>query len=110
MLVINETQKSYTERDWKLFRKHIGKWQERYMEQLNQEYIAILNQDKHPSEKFWELEKRIHVDRRKPDVIIEMSRSKLISNILELLRDEVITINDLDEFSDTLKETIQYYT
>lgn len=51
MLVINDTQKSYTERDWKLFRKHIGKWQERYMEQLNQEYIAILNQDKHPSEK-----------------------------------------------------------
>lgn len=49
----------FTEADWKLFRSKIGEWQEAYMDKLNKEYIELLNGDKLPSEKFWELEKRI---------------------------------------------------
>lgn len=35
-----------------------------------------------------------------------MRRSRMIENILELLYDEVIEFNDLEEFSDELKEMI----
>ena len=38
-----------------------------------------------------------------------MRRSKLIFIMLELLNEGAITIDDLEEFSDDLKETIQYY-
>ena len=31
------------ERDWKLFRELLPKWQERYMEKLIDQYIEILN-------------------------------------------------------------------
>ena len=47
----------FTERDWKLFRAKLPEWQENYMDKLNKEYTEILNSDKLPSEKFWELEK-----------------------------------------------------
>lgn len=101
--------KVYTEKDWKLFRSRIGTWQENYMNKLNNEYIELLSQDKNPSEKFWELEKRIKNDKRRPGVIITMSRSALLTNILDLLQDEVISMDDLDGFSENFKEVIEMY-
>lgn len=44
-----------SERDWKIFRKKIPNWQERYMERLEMEYIALLQNEKSASTKFWEL-------------------------------------------------------
>lgn len=99
----------YRESDWKLFRKKIIEWQENYMKKLNKEYIMILMQDKKPSENFWELENRIYKDKKKTGVIVDMRRSKLIENILNLLLDDVIILEDLDCFSDVLKDTIQSY-
>lgn len=48
----NANNNEFTENDWKLFRKYIGNWQENYMNKLNQEYIALLSQDKTSSESF----------------------------------------------------------
>lgn len=102
-------KKEYQESDWKLFRKKIIGWQENYMDRLNHEYMELLSQNKKPSEKFWELEKRIYKDKHKTGVIVDMRRSRLISNILNLLDEEAIEMDDLNEFSDVLKETIQEY-
>ena len=50
------------------------------MEGLVKEYANFLNDDKKPaSEKFWELEKRIKEDKRRPGVIMEMSKSEAIA-------------------------------
>lgn len=104
-----EMKKEYQESDWKLFRKKIIGWQENYMDRLNHEYMELLSQNKKPSEKFWELEKRIYKDKHKTGVIVDMRRSRLILNILNLLDEEAIEMDDLHEFSDVLKETIQEY-
>lgn len=96
----------FTESDWKLFRQKIIGWQEAYIAKLNREYIEILNSDKLASEKFWEMEKRIRNDKKDAGVMIEMRRSEFISNILELLREKVIMLSDLDEFSNELKQTV----
>lgn len=93
----------FHERDWKLFRKKIGDWQENYMDKLNREYIKLLAQDGNPSEKFWALEKRLRSDNRKVGVQAEMSRSMMLTNISALLREGAITLNDLEPFSDDLK-------
>ena len=59
-----------SKKDWKLYQTKLAKWQENYIEHLNQEYITLLSdKEKIPSEKFWELEKRIRKDRRHPGVI-----------------------------------------
>ena len=61
-----------SERDWKIFRKKIPGWQERYMERLEMEYIALLQNEKSASSKFWELEKRIKQDKKSPGGIIDI--------------------------------------
>lgn len=101
--------REYRESDWKLFRKRIIGWQENYMNKLNKEYTMILLQEKNPSENFWELEKRINRDKRKTGVMADMRRSKLVENILDLLHEGAIMLEDLDDFSDELKDTVQLY-
>jgi len=44
------------EKDWKLFRKRVPEWQERYMEELTKQYIAVLSGTGQASERFWQLE------------------------------------------------------
>ena len=68
--------------------------------------IELLSEDANPSEKFWKLDKRIKEDRKKTGVQLEMSRSKLISNIISLINDGAISYEALEEFSDELKETV----
>ena len=97
-----------SERDWKIFRKKISDWQEQYMERLEMEYIALLQNKKSAAAKFWELEKRIKEDKKSPGVIIDMRRSTAINNIVNLVSDGAISLDDLEEFSDDLKEAVKY--
>ena len=94
--------------DWKLYREKIAEWQENYMSRLNNEYIALLSADnKIASDKFWELDKRIKNDRRHPGVIIEVSKSNAVFDIVHLIRLGVITYDDLTDFSDDLQQTVK---
>ena len=82
--------------------------QENYMEGLVKEYANFLNDDKKPaSEEFWELEKRIKEDKRHLGVIMEMSKSEAIGDIVRLIRLKVITYDDLSEFSGELRREVK---
>ena len=97
-----------SKKDWKLFRERLSGWQENYMEGLVKEYANFLNDDKKPaSEKFWELEKRIKEDKRHPGVVMEMSKSEAIGDIVRLIRLKVITYDDLSDFSDELQNEVK---
>lgn len=96
------------ERDWKIFRKKIIIWQENYMQKLNNEYIEILQRDNDASKNFWDLERRIYKDKRSIGVAIDMRRSKMHENIWALLKDDIITFDDLNDFSDDFKSEIKY--
>ena len=56
------------EKDWKLFRKKLGRWQEAYMDKLVEEYKSILNSDALSSNKYWALRKKIYEDYKSPGV------------------------------------------
>ena len=101
------SKQGFTKKDWTLFRSKIVEWQEAYMDCLNKEYIEILNGDEAPSEKFWTLEKRLHEDKKDRGVRIEMSRSEMIYNILDLIDEGAIEFDDLSEFSEELQENIK---
>lgn len=90
------------EKDWKLYRKLVPFWQERYMEKLNKEYNELLSENKTASMKFWQLEKRINIDKRHIGVSIDMRRSNMFTNICILLNEKVISFDDLKEFSEEL--------
>ncbi|MGL5437046.1 MAG: multidrug transporter [Lachnospiraceae bacterium] len=99
-------ERGFTERDWKLFRNKVADWQESYMDRLNKEYIELLSGEANPSEKFWRLEKRIKQDRKNAGVQVDMRRSTLILNIISLINEGVIGFDDLQEFSDELREIV----
>lgn len=97
-----------SKKDWKLFRERLSDWQENYMKGLVKEYVDFLNDDtEHASDKFWELEKRIKEDKHHPGVIMEMSKSEAIWDIVRLIRLKVITYDDLSEFSDELQQEVK---
>ena len=97
-----------SKKDWKLFREKLSDWQEKYMEGLIKEYVNFLNDDtKHASEKFWALEKRIKEDKRHPGVIMELSKSEAIWDIVYLIRLKVSTYDDLSEFSEELRQEVK---
>ena len=101
-------QGQVNESDWKLFRKKLPGWQENYMEKLNREYAALLDGSGNASDKFWELEKRINEDKHDVGVSARMSRSNMYNNILSLLEEGAITLADLEEFSDDLRERVAF--
>lgn len=97
------------ESDWKLFKKLSPKWQEKYMAKLNKKYIQLFLQDQSASSLFWELDKRIKQDKTSHGVILELARSKVVTNLVGLINDKVITFEDLRDFSDELKEEVRSY-
>ena len=97
------------EKDWKLFRARVPDWQEAYMEKLVEEYKALLNGNEQASDLFWALWNRLNRDKRSPGVMLEnLSRSTMRMNLLLLLRHEIITIRDLDGFSEELREDLNH--
>ena len=99
----------FTEHDWKLFKSKIADWQEAYMERLIGEYIELLSREDDASEKFWQLERRISKDKHAAGVSVIMSRSEMVTNIVRLIDEGAITLDDLDDFSDVLKEEVAWY-
>ena len=78
------------------------------MEGLVKEYVEFLNDDTKPaSEKFRKLEERIKKDKRHPGIVMELSKSEIIWDIVRLIRLKVITYDDLSDFSDALQQEVK---
>ena len=95
------------ERDWELFKKLVPLWQERYIQKLNKEYINILSKNNSSAQNFWELENRIREDKKHPGVILDLRKSTMHMNLMLLLSYEVITFDDLKEFSNELLDELK---
>ena len=95
-----------TKADWKLFQEKLPKWQEAYMGRLNKEYIELLNGGGLASEKFWELSKRIREDKHNPGVQLRIEKKETDMNIVHLILNEVISLEDLTEFSPELQTEV----
>ena len=92
------------ESDWKLFKKMLPQWQERYMEKLIGQYVEILNGDSEASSRFWALEERVNRDKLSSGVLVNgIRRSTMRYEIANLLSDNVITLDDLDGFTEDIK-------
>ena len=70
-------------------------------------YVAYLNSNEPASTKFWTMEKRMKQDKKTPGVCIELSKRNMIFDLVRFLQDEVIVFDDLDEFSEELRENVK---
>ena len=102
---------NFSEKDWKLFKEKLPGWQEAYMEKLNKEYVELLTGEGNASDKFWKLDERIHNDKKSYGVIVQcrMSRANRFLILVSLLDEGAITFDDLEDFSDDLKELAKRY-
>ena len=94
--------------DWKLFRARIGDWQEAYMKRLVKEYMDLLDGAENASDKFWTLEERIKKDKKHPGVMLELSKGNMVFDIVALINSGVISTADLVDFSDELRESVDF--
>ena len=107
MMECQPAARTVNEKDWKLFRSRLPGWQENFMEKVIEEYKVLLDGDELASEKFWALEKRIKQDRRNPGVLLQdIKRSNMELHLLQLLRYQVIQPDDLEGFSEELRESL----
>ena len=97
-----------SKKDWLLYREKIAGWQEAYMEKLIKEYVDYLNGDEPASTKFWRMEKRIKQDKVSPGVSIELRKNDMVFDLVRLINERVITFDDLEEFSDELREYVEF--
>ena len=77
------------------------------MSEVNEKDWKLLQKDALPSERFWELEKRLNSDKKCAGVYVVRSRSRMFENILNLAAEKAITIEDLEGFSDDIKTPAQ---
>ncbi len=96
------------ESDWKLFSTKYYEWKNRYLEQFIKEYKELLDSDDTATDKFIKLRDRISKDSRAAVFHLpgRFSRNDMHMNIMALLSNGVITLDDLSEFSDEVKEMV----
>ena len=84
----------------------IAVWQEAYIGRLNREYIELLSRDGPEAEKFWELDRRICRDKRCTGLQAEMRSSEILANLCRLVNEGAIGYDDLNGFSEKLREDV----
>ena len=98
--------KAISKPDWKLFQEKLPQWQEQYMGRLLEEYIELLNGSSNPSDRFWKLEKRIKDDKKDPGVQMRLDKGEAVWDIACLVNRKVISMDDLNGFSEDLIESV----
>ena len=73
------------------------------------EASELSDKDKKASERFWELDKLIRLDKKNPGVLLELRKSNTVIDIMRLLRNDVISLEDLKDFSEELREAVATY-
>ena len=99
------------ETDWKLFRRRVPEWRERYLEQQNQTLRALLEQpNQTPTTIFWQVKNFADEQAR---VLVECfdghSRSTMERFMLTMYRYRVIARADMDEFSEELQARFERF-
>ena len=80
------------------------------MQRLIEEYIKMLQGPENASSKFWELERKLKSDRLNPGVSLVLDKQEVINDIANMVKIGVITIADLEGFSEELINEVKRLT
>ena len=96
-----------SKKDWKLYHERLPEWQEHFMERLVKEYMELLSSPGNASDHFWELEERIRKDKKNPGVLLDVRKSNAIWDIAAFVGRGIITMDELDGFSQDLIDAVR---
>lgn len=102
--------KGARESDWKKFRAMIPKVRERYVAQRNARIASMLTDSKKTeTERFWDAMEAIEQEAKILCHCLDgHSRSKMGLFIISMIRCQMLTKDDLAEFSDELRSELEY--
>jgi len=97
------------ESDWKKFRNSLDKWRERYLKRKNDEIRAILEDNNlNATEKYWDI---VEFQRNESKILRNCldgySRSNMTLHMALMKRYEMISQEDIEEFSEELQEFLK---
>jgi len=97
------------ESDWKAFRRMVPELRERYLGRRIPKLLAVLQDESlTPTERFWKVEERIDKEAKVLRKCLDgHSRSRMFLFIMQMRRSRMLTDEDLEPFSDELREQIQ---
>lgn len=97
------------ESDWKVYRKRVGEWRERYLAHRNREVVAVLSdENRTPTERFWDAKAMMEDEARiLVDCLDHHARSAMRLNLMLMYRHGLVRDDDLDEFSAELHDHVR---
>jgi len=103
-----EMERKPKESDWKLFRKRVPEWRERYLTTKNKEIIDLLSDEaKTPTEQFWNAKKEMDEQAK---ILVNCldghSRSSMHWYLFLMHRHGLIEDTDLEAFSEGLRDQV----
>ena len=96
------------EEDWKIYKNEITKWQERFFDKNILLIKEIINSNKESINKFYDVNKFIHKNKKHPLANLDLRRSTMVDTILYLTSINEISFDDLKPFSNELKDYIDF--
>ena len=94
------------EADWKIFRKLVVVWVERYFQERNESYIRMLQGEGTAKDKWWKLKDLMKDDIKTIEPGTDMRRSRLIDDLFILAGNGVIMVDDLEKFTPKMQRNI----
>ena len=96
------------ESDWKLFRKRVPEWRERYLIKCHLEIAnSFKSQDKTPTEIFWHTKEKFDAIAKVLERCLDgHSRSKMEMYLLTMHGHQMIFDSDLKDFSEELRQKL----
>lgn len=100
------------ESDWKTFRRLTPEWRERYIKRINKKLLKTLSNPKETqTETFWDTkEKADKTAKILRDCLDGHSRSRMTRYFFTMLNHNMITLDDLTDFSEELQEHMEEFT
>ncbi|MEP0546337.1 MAG: hypothetical protein ABJF88_05345 [Rhodothermales bacterium] len=95
--------------DWKVFRRRVPEWRERYLRLRNEELVGLLRDGAHtPTERFWRAKERVAAEAHVLTACLDGHSKGKVAWYLSLMYGHgMIGDGDLDAFSEGLREAVR---
>lgn len=97
------------EKDWELYKSKLGKWQEDYADRLIKEYMKILTGKGSAAERLAALKGRTEGDFAGIGLTLVPNEEEMLFDLIDLVREGVITMDDVGDFSEETLETVKHF-
>lgn len=95
------------EKDYKEFRKFLPLWQERYIENLLNDYRKILDSNQSAGDRFFQLKSKIVLDSKSYGVRAPANRNNADRVMINLIINDIICEDDVKTFTDEYQERLR---